>query len=374
MDFFNINIIFLVGILAGVALVIVNVLAWLLSPFKITKHLSYYSETLIEPLIIALVPIFLTYVGLEENLSDLESTKDLNTHKEYWWIYGLTLFLGGCLFLKDRRSALEKYKKQATVDAQLKAENINLEETNQLLISKMSEIDSSVRSLNKEVKDNSDIRESIDQILTAKIDRFNEKLADINTAKTKPTKEEIFNEITQPEKQLETILKSFAPQIKSVVGSKGKCRLMLARLCHDEDVFKQVTAYPVDESLQKTIGSYPKDKGIFSRCRSKSSLEIINDISKEIRMHEKQPTEGQTYIKTNNNLYSHLNSGSILAVRIDSRSENSHGDLYFSIHCREINLFDKSNIDHNFLYESVLKPIMDRILIEYKLLKLKNIN
>ncbi len=332
-----------------------------------STQISSFSEKYLEPTIPAFSPLLAAYLIN----SGSQTTKFSEGYQLL--IYLISLVTAIMLFTKNRRAVIEKYSEKKLSDSRLIRENDSLKELNELAEEKMIEIKSSLVTLNREVKNNSHVQESIDSILKKKQSRFDEKLTLFKDMPSPPRKREVFEQITQPEAQLKTILESFAPQLKSILRTKGKCRILLARLCQEDGEFKQIACFPEEDSLIKTINKYPKREGLFGKCRTTINPQIINDIEDEIKKIKRDNGYKGAYLYDKKVTPIYLQSGSILGLRKDSGEKSPHSDLYLSIHCKEKDIFVNENIDLNFLYTNALIPLMESVLIEYKLFKLKNL-
>lgn len=197
---------------------------------------------------------------------------------------------------------------------------------------------------------------SLDRVVGSKGKRFNEHVNKINTL----TKESVFDAITNPNAQIEEIVREICSFFNATQTDKKKAliRVTLA-VIRNGRIDKIPIYFPTDEPIKSSLVKLNAPNSAFLTAFKSKKMVLINDVKKELQ----KPLNKRKFAETESE---EDNSGSMICFPI--KAYDNTIPFVISVHCDEAGYFKDEFRD---LYEHSLRRFELRLGIEYSLLTLK---
>ncbi|WP_368571303.1 hypothetical protein [Acinetobacter haemolyticus] len=205
---------------------------------------------------------------------------------------------------------------------------------------------------------------AIDRAVTAKRQRFADAVNTFLRLKTsKYTTNRVFNNITQPQEQIKTLIEALDTFFRSSYDIQFKIGLM--RIDKNESIEDWELYYPAYDQPKTSLDDLRKSTSTISQCIQHKELKIVSDVKKEI---QKQKKKKQNHVRLyEKGATSESESWSQLCYPI--RSISTKRVIYVvTIAAKDKGFFKENERDD---YKWILDHIGNRLAIEHSLKELK---
>lgn len=200
---------------------------------------------------------------------------------------------------------------------------------------------------------------AIDSVVGSKARRFAERATNMNGL----TRESVFDEITQPTKQIAEIVRAICELFNLATTDKKRpnlIRVVLATINENNEITGLPIYYPEDEPVRSTVdGLNDPSSAIRTAARTRKTI-IIRDIAKELE----KPKVKRKFADTGND---QDNIGSLICYPV-LHNGTKRVPFVISIHCEDAGYFKEGFVE---LYEHTLQRFALRLSLEYSLLTIK---
>ena len=200
---------------------------------------------------------------------------------------------------------------------------------------------------------------AIDNVVGSKARRFAERAGNINGL----TRESVFDEITQPTKQIAEIARAICDLFNLATTDKKRrnlIRVVLATINENNEITGLPIYYPEDEPVRSTVDALNDPSSAIRIAAKTRRIVIITDIAKEL----KKAKGKRKFADTGNE---QDNVGSLICYPV-LHNGTKRVPFVISIHCEDAGYFKEDFID---LYELTLQRFALRLSLEYSLLTIK---